>query len=310
MDQNAELRDFLRSRRARLSPGAAGIVPGGGARRVPGLRREEVARLAGVSTDYYTRLEQGRHPHVSEGVLDAVAGALRLDDVERDYLVGLVRPRSPRPGRRRGAVPQRVRPEVHGMLEVLGQVTPAVVTNHRQDVLASNGLARALFTDFDARAHRERNMARFILFDPSARDLFARWEEVAEVIVASLRLASGHHPDDALLNELIGEAMAKVPRAGDWWAGHRLFQCAHAPMRLHHPVVGDLDLRYESLSFPADPDHDLGLFTAAPGSPSAQALALLASWSAPERRPDEPVPGHPGAVRPGLPGPGPRQGSV
>ncbi|SED30182.1 helix-turn-helix domain-containing protein [Streptomyces melanosporofaciens] len=149
MEQNAELADFLRTRRARLSPSEAGLAPGHGPRRVPGLRREEVARLAGVSTDYYTRLEQGRHPNVSETVLEAVARALRLDDDERGHLFDLARPRTSRTQRRRPERVQRVRPEVHQMLEVLGAVTPAFIANHRQDVLAANPLARALITDWD-----------------------------------------------------------------------------------------------------------------------------------------------------------------
>ncbi|WP_329457855.1 helix-turn-helix transcriptional regulator [Streptomyces sp. NBC_01497] len=298
MDQNTELRDFLRSRRGRLSPEAAGLAPGGGARRVPGLRREEVAHLAGMSTDYYTRLEQGRHPHVSGGVLDAVARALRMDDVERDYLFELVRARIARPARSPGTVTRRVRPEVHQMLDVLGDVAPAVVINHRQDVLASNRLARALITDFEVLAGRQRNLARLVLLDPAVRALFVDWEEMAEITVAVLRLASGRHPDDALLNELIGEVMAKVPKAGTWWASHRISQCVHATTPLHHPVVGPLTLRFETLSFPADPDHTLGLFTAEPGSPSAQALSLLASWTAPEIRADPEVPGRTGPGEP------------
>ncbi|MEU3982856.1 helix-turn-helix transcriptional regulator [Streptomyces sp. NPDC026672] len=293
MDQNAELGDFLRSRRARMTPESAGVSPGGGARRVPGLRREEVARLAGVSSDYYTRLEQGRHPNVSESVLDAVARALQLDDVERGYLFNIVRPRAVQSARRRTSPPQRVRPEVHQMLDVLGSVSPAFVVNHRMDVLASNHLARALITDFDALTNRERNFARFVLFGSAARDLYANWERTAEIILASLRLASGSHPDDAQLNELIGEACVKVPEFNAWWASHRLDLCSYGAQHFRHPVVGDLTLHHETLAFPGDPDQTICLYTAEPGSPSAQALALLASWSAPDNSADTTAPESP-----------------
>ncbi|MGY0055172.1 helix-turn-helix transcriptional regulator [Streptomyces sp. LZ34] len=294
MDQNAELGEFLRSRRARLSPEAAGVAPSGGARRVPGLRREEVARLAGVSTDYYTRLEQGRHPNVSEGVLDAVARALRLDAVECDHLFHVARPRTARSPRSRTSPSHRVRPEAHQMLDILGGVSPAFIVNHRQDVLASNHLARALITDFEALAHRERNFARFVLLDPAARELYADWDAVAEIVVANLRLASGRHPDDTRLNELIGEACVKVPEFNAWWSSHRLDQCAYGAQRFQHPVVGELTLHHETLAFPADPDHTICLYTAEPGSTSAQSLGLLASWSAPDGSTDTDVPDRPG----------------
>ncbi|MFJ8533818.1 helix-turn-helix transcriptional regulator [Streptomyces sp. NPDC093591] len=285
MEQNAELGDFLRARRARLSPADAGVAPSGATRRVPGLRREEVAHLAGVSPDYYTRLEQGRHPNVSEAVLDAVARALRLDDDERAHLLDLARPRTARPGRRPERV-QRARPEVHRMLEVLNGVTPAFVANHRQDVLAANPLARALITDWDALPYRERNFARYVLLDPAARALYLNWEEVAERVVADLRLVSGRHPDDTRLNELIGEAVVKVPECAGWWRSHRVAVCAHGTQRFQHPVVGELTLHHETLALPSDPHQTVCVYTAEPGSASAEALALLASWSAPDTAPD------------------------
>ncbi|MGW2328494.1 helix-turn-helix transcriptional regulator [Streptomyces sp. NPDC001700] len=284
MEQNAELADFLRSLRARLGPSEAGLAPGRGARRVPGLRREEAAHLAGVSTDYYTRLEQGRHPNVSETVLDALARGLRLDDDERTHLFDLARPptRTARTPRRRPERVQRVRPEVHQMLDILGGVSPAFIANHRQDVLAANALARALITDWDSLPYRERNFARYVLLDPAARELYENWDEAAEIVVANLRLESGRHPDDALLNELIGEAVVKVPEFSAWWDSHRVAQCAHGTQHFHHPVVGQFTLRHETLAFPADPDQTVCVYTAEPGSASAQALALLASWSAPD----------------------------
>ncbi|WP_017624655.1 helix-turn-helix transcriptional regulator [Nocardiopsis chromatogenes] len=280
MDGDSELGGFLRSRRARLSPHEAGALPGGGVRRVPGLRREEVAHLAGVSTDYYTRLEQGRHPHVSESVLSAVARALRLDGVERDHLFELARPRRDvqGPGGRSGGV-QRVRPEVHRMLEVFNGVTPALVVNHRKDVLAANRLARALIADFEALPYRERNLARHVLLEPDARELYEDWEEVAQEVVANLRLSAGRHPDDRLLNELVGEFMAKVPEFGGWWDRHRVGQCSYGPQRFRHPVVGPLTLQHETLALPADEGQTVCVYTADPGSESERTLGLLASWS-------------------------------
>ncbi|MEU0194902.1 helix-turn-helix transcriptional regulator [Streptomyces afghaniensis] len=247
MERNAELGDFLRTRRARMSPADAGVAPGGGFRRVPGLRREEVAYVAGVSTDYYTRLEQGRHPNVSEAVLDAVARALRLDDDERGHLF--------------------------------------------------DQLARALITDWDTLPYRERNFARYVLLDPGARELYLNWHEVAETVVADLRLEAGRHPDDARLNELIGEAVVKVPEFGSWWDSHRVAQCVHGTQRFQHPVVGEITLHHETLVFPADPGQTVCVYTAEPGSASAQALALLASWSAPENTAaPEPAEADPGAA--------------
>ncbi|WP_405827953.1 helix-turn-helix transcriptional regulator [Streptomyces sp. NBC_01176] len=281
MNDNGELGDFLRSRRARLRPEDAGTAFSGGARRVPGLRREEVAHLAGVSTDYYARLEQGRHPHVSESVLEAVARALRLDDTERGYLLELARPRTPGRHRSIPARAPRVRQPIRQMLDVLNDVSPAVVLNHRSDVLAVNHLARQLITDFDALPHRDRNLARFVLLHPAARDLYQDWDRVAEAFVASLRLASGRHPDDRLLNELVGELSIKVSEFSTWWAGHRVDQCAHGTQRLLHPVVGELTLSYETLALPADPDQSVVLYTTEPGSASMETLRLLASWTTP-----------------------------
>ncbi|MET8977351.1 helix-turn-helix transcriptional regulator [Streptomyces sp. NPDC004539] len=281
-DHTTALGDFLRSRRGRLGPAEAGLEAGTGTRRVPGLRREEVALLAGVSPDYYTRLEQNRHPQVSAAVLDAIARALRLDEVEREYLHGLVRTNNIGSGGRGrpGAVP-RVRSAVHQMLDVLGETSPVLVVNHRRDVLSANRLARALLTDFDARPYRERNLARFVLLDPAARELYGDWEEVARTFVAVLRLASGTRPEDRLLNELVGELCVKVPEFSGWWDTHRVRQCAYGEQRVRHPVVGDLTLRHETLVLPSDPGQELCLYTAEPGSASAESLRLLADWTAP-----------------------------
>ncbi|GAA2243834.1 MULTISPECIES: helix-turn-helix transcriptional regulator [Kitasatospora] len=279
-EPNLELRDFLRSRRARISPREAGLGPDAGRRRVPGLRREEVARLAGISVDYYVRLERGRNPNVSASVLEAVARVLCLDAAERAHLFDLARPR-PGSGRRRVVPPQRVRP---GLLRLLGSLagTPAMILGHRLDVLAANPLAKALYTDFDAAAHRDRNLARFIFLDPAARDLIADWETAARGAVAALRLYAGRHPHDSRLTELVGELSVHDEDFRQWWADHDVLEYTHGTKRYRHPLVGELTLDYESLVLPDDPDQALYLYTAEPDSPSAHGLRLLGSWSAPD----------------------------
>ncbi|WP_079124718.1 helix-turn-helix transcriptional regulator [Streptomyces lushanensis] len=297
---NTELREFLRSRRARITPEQAGLSPQGGTRRVPGLRREEVARLAGVSVDYYVRLERGRTASVSENVLDAVARALRLDDTERGHLLAVARRTR---AHRTPTAPQRVRPGLYRVLETVGDA-PAMVLGRRMDVLAANRLARALFTDFEALPHRERNMVRFIFLDEAARELYIDWESSARGSVAALHLYAGRHPDDPLLAELIGELSLRDEDFRRWWADHDVLRRTHGTKRYHHPVVGDLDLEYEALTPAADPEQTLGLHTAEPGSPSERALRLLAGRPAPAER-ERHEPGRPGrsgpAADPGRP---------
>jgi transcriptional regulator with XRE-family HTH domain len=282
LDHTVSLSEFLRSRRARLTPEDAGLQPAhaGSPRRVPGLRREELAQLAGVSTDYYTRLEQGRHRNVSASVLDAIARALRLDEAEHAYLVALAQHhRHGSGGRPRAPRPQRVRPGLHRMLGALDAGTPALITGRSSQVLASNRLARALFTDFEAMPHRERNLARFVFLDESARDLFPDWAEVAEDIAATLRLAAGRDCEDAGFCELIGELSVKSPEFRTTWAKHTVRRRSHGSKRFRHPQVGELTLEYEAFDLPAEPDQTLFLYTAEPGSPSETALQLLANLS-------------------------------
>ncbi|VEG46844.1 putative transcriptional regulator [Mycolicibacterium flavescens] len=278
MDHNAELKEFLRTRRARLRVEDVEIGGTSRVRRVPGLRREEVAQLAGVSVDYYSRLEQGRHLNVSDEVLDAVARALRLDDVERAYLFQIARVNTRRT-RRRPAPVQRVRPGIRRVLETLDDVTPAFVFGRRMDMLAANRLARALIGDFEALPPRERNLLRFTFLDESARELYTDWEEVARDNVAILRLDAGRHPDDPLLTELVGELAVKSDEFRRWWADHNVRERTHGVKRYHHPLVGDLTLNYESVAVLGDPDQTLCIYTADPGSPSETALRLLANWT-------------------------------
>ncbi|MGW2051796.1 helix-turn-helix transcriptional regulator [Streptomyces sp. NPDC001858] len=278
MDRSTEIREFLRTRRARVTPEQAGLVPQPGARRVPGLRREEVAQLAGVSVDYYIRLERGRVQGVSHAVLEAVARALHLDDTERAHLFDLARPTETRARRRRPLTPQRVRPVLYRALDSLG--TPAIVLGRRMDVLAANRLGYALFTDFQDRPHRERNFALYVFLDESAHALYADyWETAAGDCVATLRLYAGRHPDDPQLTELIGELSVRSEVFRRMWADHDVLAHTTGTKSLHHPLVGDLTLDYVVLAVEGDPDQNLTILTPEPASPSADALDILASWT-------------------------------
>jgi transcriptional regulator with XRE-family HTH domain len=266
-----ELRDFLRSRRARLTPEAAGLAAHRGRRRVPGLRREEVAQLAGVSVDYYVRLERGRNPHASDAVLDAVARALRLDDAERGHLFALARPGR---AQRLAPPPQRVRPGLYRVLGCLGGI-PALIAGRRLDVLAANAMARALYTDFDALPHRDRNMARYIFLDPAARTLYDDWPAAARSVVAILHVDAGRHPHDPQLAELISDLSLRDDDFRGWWTTHDVLNNTHGTRLYHHPVVGDLTLDFEIFSPAGDEDQLVTLHTAEPGSPSERGLHQL-----------------------------------
>lgn len=271
MDPRTELGSFLRSRRARLQPEDVGL-PDFGRRRVPGLRREEIAQLAGVSADYYVRLEQGRDIHPSEGVLDAIARALRLDDDERAHLHRLVKPR---PRVRRPPPQQRVRAGVQRLLDAMERV-PAFVLGRRMDVLAWNRMASALLSDFAGAPRGQRNMLRHVFLDPVARDLYPEWDVVAEETVAYLRLATGVDPDDPEMAALVGELTLNSDEFVALWTRHDVREKTHGTKRIAHPLVGELTLEYETLRLP-DPDQVLAVYTAERGSASAQALDLLGS---------------------------------
>ncbi|ONI75411.1 transcriptional regulator [Kribbella sp. ALI-6-A] len=275
-DLNHELADFLRRARAARDPQTTGLPADGRVRRVAGLRREEVAMLAGVSTDYYTRLEQGRRIVPSPQVLDAIAGALDLDATGRTHLRNLVG--AARTTRPRARAVQRVRPGLYQLLDTLDS-QPALVLGRRTDVLAANRLARALFTDFDRMPPRERNYARWMLLSQEARDLFVDWEQQARNAVETLRFYTGNAPDDPEAQKLVGELSLASPEFRQWWSEHHVHQRTFGAKRLHHPVVGELTVDYESLTFPGDPEQTLFVYTTAPDSPSRQALNLLASWS-------------------------------
>jgi transcriptional regulator with XRE-family HTH domain len=278
MDQNVEIKEFLRSRRARIRPEDAGVPTHGGPRRVPGLRREELAQLAGVSVDYYIRLEQGRNLNPSEAVLDAVSRALRLDSTERAHLFDLARPA---PARRRRAPrrPQRVSPVMHQLLETLEQsASPAFIIGRRMDVLAINRLGRALICDFYALPAGRRNKARFMFLDENARSLYQDWDIVAAETAAVLRLDAGRHPDDPDLAALVGELSVRSKHFRHCWADRKVLVRTTGQKRYHHPVVGELTIDYQALTLPEDPEQTLFIYTTKPGTPSHEALRLLAHW--------------------------------
>ncbi|MGY3340730.1 transcriptional regulator with XRE-family HTH domain [Streptomyces filamentosus] len=279
MERSREIADFLRGRRAAISPDLAGLPDDGRARRVPGLRRDEVARLAGVSTEYYTRLEQGRAGHPSAEVVAALAGALRLDASEREHLADLLLP-APGTARRTPNRPQRVRPGLHLMLETLGRV-PAFVLGRRTDVLASNPLARAVLTDFEALPAPRRNLARYYLLDPEARERVGDWERIAAETVAMLRLEAGRHPDDRRLADLVGELTLGCPEFSTWWNDHKVLRRTHGDKWYVHPVAGELHFSYESFQVPGDTEQTLCVYNVEPASATADALRLLSSWTAP-----------------------------
>lgn len=277
-DTNRELADFLRRARGAVDPSRAGLPADGRIRRVPGLRREEVAMLAGVSTDYYSRLEQGRRITPSESVVAAIAGALELDAAGRLHLEHLIGSQ-PALNPRRTTTVQKIRPGLHQFLDALdGQ--PAFVLGRRTDILASNRLARALLVDFDGLPARERNYARWVLLSEESRELFVDWEVQARAAVESLRLEVGKYPQDRAAQELVAEIADQSADFRTWWAEHRVYQRTFGSKRLRHPIVGELTVDYESLSFPGDPDQTLFVYTTPAGSSSRHALDLLASWTA------------------------------
>ncbi|WBU38097.1 helix-turn-helix domain-containing protein [Homoserinibacter sp. YIM 151385] len=270
-----ELGEFLRSARARRDPDQSGLFPDGRVRRVAGLRREEVALLAGVSTDYYTRLEQGRDITPSPQVLNALVRALDLDEAGQAYLRTLA---DSAPASHSRPVVQRVRPGVHRLLDTF-RTQPALILGRRTDVLASNRLARALFTDFEAMPAKDRNYARWMLLDAQARRVFADWEDQARNAVEALRLDAAGNAADAGLQRLVGELTLESPEFRHWWSAHRVHQRTHGTKHLNHPVVGELSVEFETFTLPGDPSQVLYLYTTEPGSDSDERLSLLASWT-------------------------------
>jgi hypothetical protein len=279
MDNRAQIREFLASRRARITPDQAGLPVYGGNRRVTGLRREEVALLAGVSIDYYVRMERGTLAGASDAVLEGVARALQLDEAERDHLFDLARASAPAPARQR-------RPKTSGVTDSVQQVLDAItdapswVRNARHDMLAANRMARALYAPLLADPRRPANTARFVYLDPASRAFFADWERSADDIAAMLRSEAGRNPYDKQLVELIGELSTRSEDFRTRWAAHNVRFHRSGHKKLHHPVVGELDLNFEAMELPSQPGLTMLIYTAPQDSPTADSLKLLASWAA------------------------------
>ena len=282
MDNHSEVREFLMSRRAKVTPDQVGL-PAGSNRRVTGLRRTEVASLAGVSVEYYAKLERGSIAGASSSVLDAIARALLLDDTERAHLFDLARaadgvPLSGRP-RRRASKTAANRPSLQWVLSsIVGGI--AVVTNQHQDVLATNELGRAFYSPIIGDGGRTPNLARFQFLDPASRDFYPDWELFAEMCVAIMRARAGRDPENRQLHDLVGELSTRSDTFRTLWGAHDVRSHGAGTKRFNHPVVGELVLAYEELTITADPGLVLMVYTAEPGSTSAERLRLLASWAA------------------------------
>ncbi|MCP2251070.1 helix-turn-helix domain-containing protein [Lentzea aerocolonigenes] len=271
-DPRTELSEFLRSRRARLSPDDVGLPRYGRTRRVPGLRREELAQLAGVSVAYYTRLEQGNGRNVSAEVLDSIANALRLNDAERSYLHNLTHSK---PGKKK-APRTHLRPALKHLLD--GVSVPAYIGGRRSDILAWNPMAAALFGDWGELEPRERNWARLIFLRPSYQELFVDWQSKAADVVGFLRMDAGRCPNDPELAALVGELSVKSELFRQLWAKHDVKDKTFGVKKVRHPLVGEMSLSWETLRMPSEPDLFFTTYHAEPGTASAEALQLLASW--------------------------------
>jgi transcriptional regulator with XRE-family HTH domain len=288
VDNRDDIREFLASRRARITPEQAGLPDFGGSRRVPGLRRAEVAMIAGVSPDYYTRLERGNLSGVSDSVLDALCRALRLDEAERSHLFDLARAANTSPRARRRPTKQQVRPGTRHLLDAMTDA-PAFVRNGRLDILAANRLAETLYSPAFETAARPVNLARFCFLDRSAEDFYPDWNDAANTTVALLRTEAGRDPYDKALTDLVGELATRSDDFRTRWAAHDVRLHHTGTKRFQHPIVGRLDLGFEAMPMPADPGLTLTAYSAEPGTPAADGLRLLASWAASGAQP-QPAP--------------------
>ena len=283
MDNRAEVREFLMSRRARLTPEEAGL-PAGPNRRVAGLRRSEVALLADVSVEYYAKLERGAIAGASASVLESLARALRLDDTERAHLFDLARaadgiPTSGRPRRRAAAQSGAARPSLHWALDAITEGV-AFVRDPYQNVLATNALGRAFYSPVIGDGGRTPNLARFQFLDPASRDFYPDWELFGEMCVGVMRAEAGRDPHDRTMQDLVGELSTRSETFRALWGTHNVRTHGTGTKRFNHPVAGELTLAYEELAMTAEPGLVMLVYTAEPGSPSAERLRLLASWAA------------------------------
>lgn len=287
VDNRNDVREFLTTRRARITPTQAGLPIFGGNRRVPGLRREEVALLSGMSVDYYTRLERGDLSGVSDSVLHSLARALQLDDAETAHLHDLARAASASPlARTARRTTTSLRPSIQRLLDAITEA-PAIIRNGYYDYVAANRLGRALYAPVFVEP--APNSARFAFLSPAAHDFYPDWDKVTREFVAAMRADAGRNPFDKRLTDLVGELSTRSERFRSLWAAHDVRYHRSGVKRLHHPIVGDLELTYEAFELPADPGLQLSTYTAEPGTPSADALTLLAAWAATT---DAPAPRH------------------
>lgn len=278
MDSTSEVRDFLRTRRERITPQQAGLPDFGGSRRVKGLRREELALVSGMSVDYYIRLERGNLTGVSESVLESLSRALQLDDAEHAHLFDLARAQNASATTRRKTPTSRVRPNVQRMLDSM--TVPAWVRNGRSDFLAGNTLARALYAPLFLNPAGTPNTARFAFLDPRGKNFWVDWDSVAADMVAVLRAEAARSPYDKGLTDLIGELSTRSEVFRQLWAAHSVMRHLNGAKRMHHPEVGELDLTYEAMELSTDVGLTLIVYGAEPGSPSEERLRLLASLAA------------------------------
>ena len=279
VDNRDEIREFLVTRRAKITPEQAGVPSYGGARRVPGLRREEVAMLAGVSTDYYTRLEKGNINGVSDSVLEAVSRVLQLDEAERAHLADLAAAAKPSRTPRRRPSPQQVKPSIQRALDSM-VATPAFVRNGRLSILATNLLGRALYSPVFDNPKHQGNIARFNFLDPRALDFHPNWNEAANTTVSLLRTEAGRDPYDRELTDLVGELATRSEEFRTRWAAHNV-RLHHTGLKhFDHPAVGRLDLAFDSMELPTEAGLSMTIYSAEPGTASEDRIKLLASWAA------------------------------
>jgi transcriptional regulator with XRE-family HTH domain len=279
VDNRDEVKAFLSSRRARITPEQAGLQHFNRNRRVPGLRRSEVADLAGVSVEYYAQLERGNLAGASDSVLEALARALQLDEAEQQHLAALARAAGPASRTRRTPSAQQVRPSVARVLELMGDV-PAFVNNGRGDVIAANPLMQALYAPMFDDTARPANHARFAFLNPRARDFWRDWERIATTTVAMLRAEAGRDPYDKALTDLVGELCTRSEEFRTRWAAHDVRLHHTGIKQFRHPVVGEFDLNFETMQLTADPGLSMTLLSAPAGSAADDALRMLASWAA------------------------------
>ena len=283
VDNRREIREFLTSRRARITPEQAGLPAYGGNRRVAGLRREEVAMLAGVSADYYVRLERGSLVGASDSVLEAIARALQLDDAERDHLFDLARAANATAAsgakKRAGASRQRIKPVIQQVLDAITEAA-ADVRNERGDIVASNRLGYALYSEIHAETVQPPNVARYTFLNPRAKEFFVDWDKAASDVVAVLRATVGRNPYDKSLSDLVGELSTRSDDFRVRWATHNVRRHTSGSKRMRHPVIGEIELNYQSFDMPGEPGLRFNVFTAEPDTPNQEALRFLASWAA------------------------------